>query len=856
MFLKNIFKPPTFDNEQDTHRAYLLNIILWGLVLMPIPYVIYTQAFEPERAMRAWIQTGVGEFINFFLLFIMRRGYIRSASIIQVISFWLFFTITALTSDGVQSEAYIFGYPLVILISGLLLGARYAIGFTFLSLLSGLWMTYQNIVGNIVVTEINSAPFTWVVSLLMFPIIALLQYLSSRVLNQALERARINEEKQRLISNVSTDYTFESVVNEKGEAQTLWMAGPFEKMTGYTREEYFANGGWYANLHPDDKEKDDADMQTLLRNEDVIGSEMRTIAKNGEIRWERIFAHPIWDEKENRLVGIVGAVQDITPQKVAEKKLRESLLQQMAILNNIPDAAWLKDKNGKYIAINEQFFKLITLTSEEIIGKTDYDISPKELADFYLEGDKQVMETKQRIKIEEQITDRDGNIRWAETTKTPIFNSAGEVVGTTGISHDITERKNAELKEQQRGIMLAKVLKLGQQVTEAGDFESTLKKIWHYIRYELNFDRLAIFLYNHEKQSMDSTYGTNDLGEMVITQGISFSLAKDSTFRQVLERPDGLYLTHEYDVEHHIPEGHEMHGVKDFAAISAYAGDKPVAVICVDQKISQQKISDEQLEGLRLFAGYAGLAIENARLNDALQYELTQKQTLIIELESKNTELERFTYTVSHDLKSPLVTITGFLNYLEKSARAGDFERFKKDTERIQQAVDKMQILLRDLLELSRVGRIMNEPVEASFSEIVNEALALVEGNIKARNVNIEFVDNHYKIFGDKIRLIEVFQNLIENGIKFMGKQPYPLIRIGSIIKPNKPITFFVQDNGIGIDQKFMDRIFGLFNKLDTDSSGSGIGLTLVKRIIEVHGGNIWVESELGKGSTFYFTLA
>jgi PAS domain S-box-containing protein len=677
MFLKNFFKPPTFENEQDTHRAYLLNIILWGLVLMPIPYVLYTQIFEPERAMRAWIQAGVGEVVNFFLLFIMRHGYVRSASFIQVIAFWMFFTIVSLTSEGVQSEAYIFGYPLVILIAGLLLAARYAIGFTVLSLLSGLWMVYQNSVGNIVVTEIKSASFTWVISLIMFPIIAVLQYLSARVLNQALERAKINEEKQKLISSVSTDYTFESSVSETGEVKTIWLAGAFEKMTGYTPEEYIAKGGWYAHIHPEDVEKDEADMQKLRNNQDVVDSEIRTFAKDGSIRWERVFAHPVWDEKENRLIGIVGAVQDVTQQRMAEQNVREALLQQMAILNNIPDMAWLNDKDGKYIAVNEQFYKALNLTPKEVIGKTDFEISPKHLAEFYRNTDLQVMESKKRITFEEQITDVNGKKIWIETTKTPIFNSAGEVIGTTGISRNITERKNAEL----------------------------------------------------------------------------------------------------------------------------------------------------------------------------------ERERLIQELEAKNTELERFTYTVSHDLKSPLVTITGFLNYLEKNARAGDFEKFNNDVNRIHQAVNKMQTLLKDLLELSRIGRIMNEPVETTLGEIVREALAAVEGDIKTRNVKIEFEDNHDKIFGDKIRLVEVFQNLIENAVKFMGNQPSPLIRIGSIANTEKSLTFFVQDNGIGIDPQYIDRIFGLFNKLDVNSSGSGIGLTLVKRIIEAHGGKIWVESKLGKGSTFYFTL-
>lgn len=855
-FLKKILTPPTFEDEQDAHRAYLLNIILWGFILIPIPYIVYIQIFEPALALPKWIQVFNSEVSNFFLLYLMRRGHIRFASILQITAFWLFITFTALLGAGVQSETYIFGYPLVISIAGLLLGARYAIGITGLSLLAGLWMVYQNSLGNIIVAEMSSALYVWFTSCIVFSIIAVLRYLSSQALNKALNRARINEEKHRLISNVSTDYTFESVVNEKGVAQTLWIAGPYENMTGYTLEEYFSNGGWHASIHPDDKEKDATDMQSLLRNEDVVGSEIRIIAKNGDVRWERIFAHPIWDEKENRLVGIVGAAQDITPQKIAEQNLRESLLQQMAILNNIPDAAWMKDKEGRYIAFNEQFTKLIDLNEFDIVGKTDFDISPPHLAEFYRTTDLQVMESKKRIIIEEELTDIAGNIFWVETAKTPIYNSAGDVVGTTGISHNITNRKNAEIKEQQRRTVLEKVIKLGQQVTEVGDFESTLKKIWQYIRYELDFDRMAIFLYNHENQSMDSTYGTNDLGEMVKNVGMSIPLVKDTAFMYVLEKPERLYLTNEFDVQHHIPEGNEMYGVKDYAAVAAYAGDKPVAIICVDQKISRRKISDEQLEGLRLFAGYAGLAIENARLNDALQHELTQKQTLIGELESKNTELERFTYTVSHDLKSPLVTITGFLSYLEKAARSGNFTKFKQDVERIHQAVDKMQNLLKDLLELSRIGRIMNDPVEITLNEVVQESISLVYGNIKAKNVKIEFANNDYKIFGDKIRLIEVFQNLIENAIKFMGEQTSPLIYIGSIVKPNKPIIFFVQDNGIGIEPKYLERIFGLFNKLDTDTKGAGIGLTLVKRIIEVHGGRIWVESELGKGSTFYFTLA
>ena len=166
-----------------------------------------------------------------------------------------------------------------------------------------------------------------------------------------------------------------------------------------------------------------------------------------------------------------------------------------------------------------------------------------------------------------------------------------------------------------------------------------------------------------------------------------------------------------------------------------------------------------------------------------------------------------------------------------------------------------MQELLKDLLELSRIGRLMNDPVEISFSEIVKEALAVVEGHISSKQISIEFVDSSQKIHGDHIRLVEAMQNLIDNAVKFMGAQPNPRINIGTIMDAqNKPV-FFVQDNGIGIEPQYRERIFGLFNKLDVNTQGSGVGLTIVKRIIEVHGGKIWVESTPGKGSTFYFTL-
>ncbi|MCB0117540.1 MAG: PAS domain S-box protein, partial [Anaerolineales bacterium] len=265
--------------------------------------------------------------------------------------------------------------------------------------------------------------------------------------------------------------------------------------------------------------------------------------------------------------------------------------------------------------------------------------------------------------------------------------------------------------------------------------------------------------------------------------------------------------------------------------------------------------------------GFVLMSTENFEINNN-SYSITsalditerkqaeaERENLIAELEAKNAELERFTYTVSHDLKSPLVTINGFLGYLEKEAAAGNIEQFRKDIRRIYGAVNKMQSLLNELLELSRIGRLTNEPETLSFEEIVNDAIKTVEGQIVKRNVEVKIQTGLPKIHGDRQRLTEVLQNLIDNSTKFMGDQPNPLVEIGQQGHEDGMTIFFVRDNGIGIAPEFSEKIFGLFNKLNPEIEGTGVGLALVKRIIEYHGGRIWVESEKGNGSTFFFTL-
>ncbi len=227
----------------------------------------------------------------------------------------------------------------------------------------------------------------------------------------------------------------------------------------------------------------------------------------------------------------------------------------------------------------------------------------------------------------------------------------------------------------------------------------------------------------------------------------------------------------------------------------------------------------------------------------------------VAQLENQSAELERFTYTVSHDLRSPIITIKGFLGELIKDAEEGDIDRLHGDIKRISTAATKMGNLLEDLLNLSRIGRIADEPVDVSLDKLAHEVAESLHGPISERGVRLEIESDLPIVRGDHVRLHEVMQNLIENAIKFMGDQTRPGIQVGSRCVDDETIIY-VRDNGQGIDPVYLDKIFGLFEQLDGKTEGTGIGLALVKRIIEYHGGRIWVESEGPEcGSSFCFTI-
>ncbi len=252
-----------------------------------------------------------------------------------------------------------------------------------------------------------------------------------------------------------------------------------------------------------------------------------------------------------------------------------------------------------------------------------------------------------------------------------------------------------------------------------------------------------------------------------------------------------------------------------------------------------------------------GSVSKMAMIRDITQGKMMEqeRERLISELEAKNSDLKVLNFAVSHDLRGPLITIKGLMKWVQRDAMEGNLERLQKTIDRITLSATRMEQLIDDLLKLSRAGSMHGAVEEISVAEIAAEVVDLLATKIAERGVVVNIDKTVPSFMGERHRLLTILQNLIENAVKYMGDQQTPSIDVGCKMV-NEVKKFFVRDNGLGLDPSYQSKIFGLFAKVDPNSEGSGIGLSILKRIIEEDGGRIWVESEgIGKGCTFYFSF-
>lgn len=236
--------------------------------------------------------------------------------------------------------------------------------------------------------------------------------------------------------------------------------------------------------------------------------------------------------------------------------------------------------------------------------------------------------------------------------------------------------------------------------------------------------------------------------------------------------------------------------------------------------------------------------------------DITEQRRAEEKLRKVNEELKNFIRVVSHDLKTPIISIQGFSSRLLKKYQEQLGEKDRRYLERINASARRMELLVSDLLKLSRIGRVVSTFKDIPSLEIVKDVISDLQDRLKENRIKLVVLPNLPTIYCDRTRIYQVFENLIVNAIKFMGGTKNPKIQIGYKDKGGSH-QFYVRDNGIGIDSKYHQKIFQMFQRLKEieDEEGTGLGLPIVDRIVNNHGGKVWVRSGKGKGTTFYFTV-
>jgi len=473
------------------------------------------------------------------------------------------------------------------------------------------------------------------------------------------------------------------------------------------------------------------------------------------------------------------------------------------VVDSIPGLVSVKSQEGRYVLANKALAQAYGATVPCVEGKTEEDFSPSpEQADSHRRDDLEVIAARRAATVpEEAITYRDGTTHWLSTVRIPLPREDGSCSQLLVVATDITQRKQAEEDLRESFSLLEATLEstadgilVVDGLGKIKGFNARFMELWQIPETAL-------------KSRDDET-------------AISAALSR-------LKEPD-LFLAKVRDMYAH-PERESL-DILEF----------------IDGRIIERSSRPQRL-GDRI----VGRVWSFRDVTDRHQAE--QKQTALLrQVAEINEELSHFAYVVSHDLKAPLRGIKLITEWLctDYGDKLGDDAKEQLDL--LQSRVARMHNLIDGVLQYSRVGRVTEETMPVDLNELIP---SIIDGIAPPEHIDIVVEAGLPVLEGEKTRITQVFQNLIGNAVKFLDK-PAGEVRVGCV-QDGDFWRFSISDNGPGIEEKYFDRIFRLFQTLvpRDEFESTGVGLALVKKTVEMYGGRIWVESQVGLGSTFLFTL-
>lgn len=618
-----------------------------------------------------------------------------------------------------------------------------------------------------------------------------------------IQKLQESEERIRLLIENVKDYAIFRV-DPSGNVVS-WNKGA-QQIEGYTSDEII---GRHISIFYSKDEVERGEPEKNLEMAKKNGrneNEAWRFKKSGKQFYADMVINALYSDK-NELIGFVMITRDITNRKLAEEHLKENEQQLQAIIHNAPDAVIVMGIDSTIIKWNPKAEEIFGWKSDEVIGNPLYEyIIPEKHREAHKNGLKRFQETGKGPVLNKTIEIEALNKKGKEFSVLLSISAPIKVNDTyifIGFIKDITERKIAEAKLRESENFLDSVIENLPNmlfVKEAEDLKF------------VKFNKAGEKLIGYRREEL---IGKNDY-DLLPKEQAEVLFNKDIAVLKSGKQQDVI----EEDVETR-DKGKRILETKKIPIFDEHG--KPKYLLGISNDITERKKTEIELK---------------------LKSE---------ELVRSNAELEQFAYVASHDLQEPLRMVTSYVQLLEKRYK----DKLDQDAnEFIAYAVDgsnRMRILIQSLLEYSRVNRVKAfEPINVNqvIDLVLQDLRETIQNNKAAITVNAL-----PEITGDPILIGQLFQNLIGNAIKFKGDKDPEIIISGE--KKDKEILFSVKDNGIGIEKEYSKKIFVIFQRLHSKDKypGTGIGLAICKKIVERHGGIIWMESEIGKGSTFYFTI-
>lgn len=664
-----------------------------------------------------------------------------------------------------------------------------------------------------------------------------------------------SEEKYRTLFDAAAEGILVADVEDK----VFKYANPAMcKMLGYSEEEILQLT--VLDIHPKES------LQYVLNEfQAVARSEYRAITnipclrKDGSIFYVEINGQPVM--MKGRLMN-VGLFTDVTERKNAEQALKNSEALYHSLVEHLPASIFRKDPEGRYVFVNSKFCRLKGLTNEEIIGKT-----PLELASYELSNDAQldastglvnrqktiiqgadhhrmIMKSGKNIELEEVYEQPDRTSKYYQVIKTPIFDRDGKIIGSQGIQFDVTDRKNAEEEIIRLNDRLQQLIQVIQKLASAATLENIIEAIRSSARTLINADGTTFIL-----REENMCYYVDEDAISPLWKGQRFPIEKCISGWVILHKQsvviEDIYMDERIPQDAYRPTFVKslmmvpIHTVNPYGAIGIYWANN-------------YKPEEEEKVLIQTLADATAIAIENVRNLEDLEKRVHERTT---QLETSNKELEAFSYTVSHDLRAPLRAILGFSRILEDEYKDRLNEEGIELLNDVISNSNKMSQLIDDLLTFSRLSRREVSKNLINMGQLFIQTFE--ELKILTPERNIHFKMNHIPYgHGDLSLLKQVVINLLSNAIKFSAKNEEAILTVDGK-ETEEECLYSVSDNGVGFDMKYLDKIFGVFQRLHSaaEFDGTGVGLAIVHRIVTRHGGRVWAEAEINKGATFYFTL-